>query len=965
MNRDSRCSLMSTFSLWSRVLFLSGITLISVSAAPKPGSIDPTFDPGRGPLGVSASRGNSTLIQPDGKILVTGDFNGVNLDLAAAVVRFNPDGSLDNSFNASVLPAPTSFASVNLAALLALQPNGQILVAGKFSNSDGSTRSLTRLNADGSLDTMFSPRIEYGTAAGTVRQATVLSDGRMLIAGRFDKINGVARPYLARLKGDGSLDETFKPAVASLRFVIQSTGKLVVAAGTNQLVRLNADGTLDNTFVTATAPPNNYGAEFIVQPDDKLIWTTVQETFIPEYPTTIQRLNADGTNDDGFQSFSSLGGIALFLQSNGKLIIAVSFTYGPSRLNPDGTPDWSFKPQTLGLSVVQQADGKLVTVGGIYDRPYGIRRLFLDGSRDDSFAPEIGLTWIASSKIDRARLLPNGKIVIAGNFNYIDRTARNRIAVLNSDGTLDAGFDTGALIGPRSDGSSSLSAVAMQSDGKILVAFEKNVVRLNNDGRADDTFHYSSNGYVATLGLQPDGRVLLNRPDGLVRLTRDGSLDSTFHTSEIGSLVFVQPDAKILLNNSNQIIRLNSDGYMDTEFHADGVLGFIAPSFLALQPDGKLLVSRFVSSVIPLWLTRLNRDGSIDQTFDPKLGAQLAAADQTGIYVPANIAPSNSPSQPGIIRLLPDGSRDPNFAPAFNSGATFSTLLLQADGQLIVAGGFNQVNGVERHAIVRLNGNAPKKLANISTRAQVGRAEAVEIGGFIITGNAPKKVIIRAIGPSLASNGFLGSDLLANPSLELHDATGAIIARNDDWRDSQEAEITASGIPPANTAESAIVATLAPGSYTAVIQGRNNGEGIALAEVYDLDPAANSRLANISTRGVVNGGYQVMIGGFILRGSETSTVVIRALGPSLASSGVSGPLTDPTLTLYDQSGSVVAENDDWKQTQWTQLAALGFGSTHDSDSALIATLPPGSYTAIVRGANGKNGVGLVEIYHLE
>ncbi|MEN3370911.1 MAG: hypothetical protein V7609_3054 [Verrucomicrobiota bacterium] len=957
---------MSTLSLWSKVLFLSGITLISVSAAPQPGSIDPTFDPGRGPLGVGASRGNSALVQPDGKILVTGSFNGVNLDLAPAVVRFNPDGSLDSSFNASVLPAPTSVLPDDSPTLLALHPNGQILVAGNFSNSDGSARFLTRLNTDGTLDTTFSPRIEYGGAAGTVQQAWILSDGKILIGGRFDKINGVTRPYLARLRSDGSLDETFKPAVASSLFVIQSTGKLVVAAGTNQLVRLNADGSLDNTFVTATAPPNSYGGGLIVRPDDKLIWTTIRQGFIPEYQTTILRLNADGTSDPGFQSFSSLGGLALLLQSDGKLVINVLFISGPSRLNQDGTPDWNFKPQALEFSVAQQADGKLVAVGGFYDRPYGIRRLFLDGARDDSFAPEIGLTRIGNGTIDRARLLPNGKIVIAGSFNYIDRASRNRLAVLNSDGTLDAGFDTGALIGARSDGSSSLNALAVQTDGKILVAFDKNVVRLNNDGRADDTFHYSSKGFVATLGLQPDGRVLLNRPDGLVRLTSDGSLDSTFHTSEIGSLVFVQPDAKILLSNSNQIIRLNPDGDTDTGFNANGVRGFIGPSFLALQPDGKLLVGRFVSSYNPLWLTRLNRDGSIDQTFDPKLElAGVAAADQTGIYVSTNLAPIGTPYQTGIVRLLPDGSRDPNFGVTFNPGASFRTLLLQADGQLIVTGGFNKVNGAERHAIVRLNGSAPKKLANISTRARVGRAESVEIGGFIIAGNAPKKVIVRAIGPSLGTSGLFGSGVLTNPFLELHDATGATIAQNDDWRDSQEAEITESGLAPAENAESAIVKTLAPGRYTAVVQGRNGGEGIALVELYDLDPASDSNLANISTRGFVQENEGVMIAGFILRGSEVSTVVARALGPSLAASGVFGPLTDPILTLYNQSGSVVAENDDWKQTQGTQLAALGFGSTHDSDSALIGTLPPGSYTAIVRGANGKSGVGLVEIYHLE
>ena len=747
---------------------------------------------------------------------------------------------------------------------------------------------------------------------------------------------------------------------------MQSTGKIVgpILSGSGlRLIRLNADGTLDGTFASTTTSPSYSVGRLLVQGDDKLIWTTIQEGAIPEYQTTILRLNSDGTNDPSFQSFSSLGGTPLFIQSDGKLIVAVLFTNGPSRLNSDGTPDWSFKPEVLDFSVAQQADGKLITVGSFYDQPYGIRRLFLDGSRDDSFAPEIGLTRIGTSSIDRARLLPNGKIVIAGNFDYIDRASRNRIAVLNPNGTIDPSFDAGALIGGRSDGSSSLNALAVQSDGKILVAFDTNLVRLDSGGRADDTFHYSSDGFVAALGLQPDGRILLTRLGGLVRLTREGSIDSTFHTSQLGTLVFVQPDAKILLSSGNQIIRLTPDGDLDTGFNADGVRGFIGPSFLALQPDGKVLVSRFVSSISPLILTRLNSDGSIDQTFVSKVDqAALAGADQTGIYVVANIAPSNAPYQTGIVRLLPDGSRDPNFGVTFNSGATFNTLLLQTNGQLIVAGGFNQVNGVERHNIVRLNGSAPKKLANISTRTRVGRGESVEIAGFIVTGNAPKKVIVRAIGSSLASSGL--SNALADPFLELHDEAGRIIAQNDNWRDSQETEILASGLPPNNDAESAIVMTLPPGHYTAVLQGRDGGEGIALAEVYDLDPAANSTLANISTRGAVNGGDGVMIGGFILRGSEDSTVIVRALGPSLVSSGVVGALSDPTLTVYDQSGTIVASNDDWADTQGSELEAFGMGSTSSHDSALIATLPPGSYTAIVSGAHDENGIALVEVYHL-
>ena len=960
---------MSSFSLLSKILFFSAATLISVSATPQPGSVDPTFDPGRGPLHVEASRGNSVLIQSDGKILVTGESNGVNLDFVPAVVRFNSDGSLDGSFNAAALPASGSFAPDDLAKLLALQPNGQILVAGKFANSDGSARPLTRLNGDGSLDAAFNPRIEDSSGVATVRQAQVLADGRILIGGRFNRINGISRSSPARLNADGSLDETFNATVASSLFVVQSTGKIVVVSFGNQLVRLNPDGSVDHTFTSPIGSPNVTSSGLLVQPDDKLIWTIIHEGFIPEYQTTIRRLNADGTNDPDFQPFSSLGGFALLVQSDGKIVVRVLFTQGPSRLNSDGSPDESFKPQALGYSVAQQSDGKLITVGDLYDGPYGIRRMFLDGSRDDTFAPELGLTRIGHASIDQARLLPNGKIAIAGKFNYIDRVLRKGIAVLNNDGTLDPNFDAGDLLvlSPYTD--TAVSVLVTQVDGKILLGFERHLVRLNPDGQLDDTFQYvpTQQGYFESIGLQPDGKIILQRGgDGLVRLNRDGSVDSTFQLAQQGHLALVQPNGKILIYGVSRLHRLNADGSLDSSFDASDSAGFLPPRVLALQTDGKLLVNRFISSLQPYTFIRLNANGSIDSTFQPDIAtAGVAAVDQSGIFISTTIGPGGTTTAPSITHLFPDGRRDPNFVATFNPGAALNSILIQPDGQLIVTGNFAQVNGVERNAIARLHGSAPKKLANISTRARVGRAESVEIGGFIITGNAPKKVILRAIGPSLESNGILESDILVNPSLELRDASGALIAHNDDWRGAQETEITASGIPPAANAEAAIVRTLAPGHYTAVVQGSDGGEGIALVEVYDLDLASDSRLANISTRGSVQESDGVMIAGFILQGSESSTIALRALGPSLASSGVTGALADPTLTLYNHSGSIVAENDDWKQTQEAELAALGLGSTSESDSAMVATLAPGSYTAVVRGANGQSGVGLVEVYHLE
>jgi len=255
---------------------------------------------------------------------------------------------------------------------------------------------------------------------------------------------------------------------------------------------------------------------------------------------------------------------------------------------------------------------------------------------------------------------------------------------------------------------------------------------------------------------------------------------------------------------------------------------------------------------------------------------------------------------------------------------------------------------------------------NISTRLRVENGEGVMIGGFIITGNAPKRVIIRGLGPSLASSGL--TDLINDPKLQLF-GTGGQIAFNDNWKDLQEAEIAATTIPPADDREPAIIVTLNPDSYTAIVSGKDGATGVGLLEVYDLNASAGSRLANISTRGSVQTQDNVMIGGFILGGTslEPARVVVRALGPSLAQAGISNPLSNPTLQLIDSNGQSVGFNDDWQDdaSQAAQLQALSFAPTAASESAIVATLPPDSYTAIVAGQSGTTGVGLIEVYDVQ
>ena len=261
----------------------------------------------------------------------------------------------------------------------------------------------------------------------------------------------------------------------------------------------------------------------------------------------------------------------------------------------------------------------------------------------------------------------------------------------------------------------------------------------------------------------------------------------------------------------------------------------------------------------------------------------------------------------------------------------------------------------------------PSQAMNISTRARVEAGDNVLIGGFIVTGSAGKKVIIRAIGPSLSQHGV--SDVLADTTLELHDRNGALLRFNDNWRDDpiQAAQIIASGLAPSSNLESAVISTLQPGNYTAIVRGKNSRQGVALAEVYDLDPAADSELENISGRSFVQTGDDVMIGGFIIGNNIGATnVVIRAIGPSLSQHGVSNVLTDPTLELRDGNGRLLESNDNWQSDpdQAARIRAANLAPSNPLESAIWASLAPGNYTVVIRGKNNGVGIGLAEIYSL-
>jgi hypothetical protein len=326
-------------------------------------------------------------------------------------------------------------------------------------------------------------------------------------------------------------------------------------------------------------------------------------------------------------------------------------------------------------------------------------------------------------------------------------------------------------------------------------------------------------------------------------------------------------------------------------------------------------------------------------TIVPATGDQIGTTDAPIDPLLGTLSDNGGPTQ--TCALLPG-------SPAVDAG--------DPDAPATDQRGYNRVDVPDIGAF-ELGATIPKTLANISTRLLIETGDNVLIGGFIVNGTHNKPVLLRAIGPSLALDGKL-----ADPVLELHNSSGATIASNDDWEtNANKEDIIDTGLPPTDPKESALLVTLDPGAYTAIVHGANDSSGIALVEAYDLDQTTDAKLANISTRGFVQTGDNVMIGGFIVLGTLDETVLIRAIGPSLP---VSNTLADPTLELHDADGATVASNDNWRDTQEAEIEATGLPPNDDAESAILSTLAPGGYTAIVRGVGDTTGVALIEAYGL-
>jgi hypothetical protein len=358
----------------------------------------------------------------------------------------------------------------------------------------------------------------------------------------------------------------------------------------------------------------------------------------------------------------------------------------------------------------------------------------------------------------------------------------------------------------------------------------------------------------------------------------------------------------------------------------------------------------------------------------PNIGTGVIAFFKTGDFATVSVpgpapecAPSPSPPPPPTPTpsTSPTPTATPTFTPAITPTPTATPTATPSSTSTPSSTPTATPNATPTPSPMP---SPPSYAVNLSTRMRVETGDRVGIGGFIITGT-PKYVLIRAIGPSLTGLGV--PDALADPILELHGPGAFPTITNRNWRDTQEQEIQNTGIPPTNNLESAIVTHLGPGAYTAIVRGKGNTSGVALVEVYDLDPqGVKSRLANLSTRAFAGTGDSIVIAGFILGGSDApeagERIVLRGLGPSLAAGGVSDVLADPTLEVREGNGTLILANNNWQDNpnQAKRLTAAGLAPTNNLEAAMIATLPRGAYTVLLTGLNNGTGIGLIEVYDL-
>jgi uncharacterized delta-60 repeat protein len=947
------------------------------------GTLDTTFNPDlNGPP-------SAVIILSNGQVLVGGDFSTVDPNYSstvssyASLIRLNSDGTLDTTFD----PSPNGPVYA-----LALEPNGQILAGGSFSTMQPNlatastaptilnTGTFVRINTNGTIDTTFQPNPN-----GVVDTIVVLPNQQLLVGGGFTSFQpgtssyATNRLFLSRLNSDGTVDPSFDPELnsAAAAILLLQDGSLLIGGS---FTGINVGGALliGGSFTVIGGNPAPY----------------------------LARLNADTTVDASFTSNADGVVNALTPQIDGKTLVGGAFAHiGSSgaanvgRINTDGSVDSSFSASTNGVvnAIAMQPNGQIV-IGGSFSTADGqtansLARLASSGALDTTFTASI------NGAVNAVALQQNGQIVVGGSFTTVDGTAVGGVARLNSDGTIDSTFT------PSANGT--VYTVSVETDGSVLIGGSFTTVggqkspyaaRLFSSGAVDTTFNPQPNAPVHLIMVQSDGKIVIGgaftsvgglsryefarvaTPTPVLQNLTASSDESTIIWSRSGgaptfsSVLFEQSTDGTHWVSAGQGTPVDANTWEITGLQPAGAVSFLIRA-TGVVPSSQNSSSGLLQSIHAVNILTIPLINSVSQVtaYSGTPFSFTVTASQTPTFFSASGLPPGLTinANSGVISGTPTGAGTYTVAlTAENaSGFTTSTLVITT-----TAGGATSYTPAATSAAGRI--------LNISCRTQLAGTDTLA-AGFVVTGTGQKTVLIRAVGPGLSS--FNVSGTLATPELQLYSNSGTVIAQNTGWGGSSTLASTFTQVGafplPANSADAAIVTSLAPGAYTIHVFDASGKGGVVLTEIYDASATPltdTARLTNISAQGTVSSGSGALIGGFVISGSAIKSVLIRGVGPGLSGFGVSGWLTDPVLSVFDSNGNLVAQNLMWSKQvvsgpyQATVNSAniinldalVGAFALSTGDTAVVTDLPPGAYTFEVTSASNSQGRALGEVYEL-